>query len=355
MQSVKNKKKTLALKYRPKTFDDLTEQTSIKLILEEQIKTNTFKNGYLFFGAAGTGKTTSARIFASMINGGEGRPYEIDAASNNGVDNVRAIIEQAKTRSLETKYKIFILDEVHMFSKGAWNAMLKLLEEPPTNTIFIMCTTEDDNIPATILSRVQRYDFNRISFDGIVKRLKHILNYENEEKRYDDDGNFICDENYYEVDDEAIEYIAKVADGGMRDAITSLDKCLSFNSSLTIKEVTEVLGTVNYSVMFDITDNIYEQENMNASLRIQEIYNSGVNLKQFMRLYRDFLVDVLKYIKTKSYKDINIPSTYEIPYTTEHYAFIYDLLKSIMAIIAECKKEQNPRPFIEAAIITMEV
>ena len=173
---------SLAVKYRPTTFDDLTEQSSIKTILTNQINAGEIKNGYLFAGGAGTGKTTSARIFASMINKGKGVPIELDAASNNSVDDIRRITEDAQTQSLDSEYKVFILDEVHSLSSQAWQAFLKTLEEPPTKSIFILCTTNPERIPQTILSRVQRYNFQRISHEGIVSRLKHIIELENNEE-----------------------------------------------------------------------------------------------------------------------------------------------------------------------------
>ena len=165
----------LALKYRPHTFSDLTEQSAVVKILTNQIETNTIKHGYLFVGAAGTGKTTSARIFANMINKGSGEPIELDAASNNSVDDIRRIIEEAQTKSLDSEYKVFIIDECHSLSNQAWQAMLKTLEEPPSKSIFIFCTTDPQKIPNTILSRVQRYNFQRISQEGIVQRLLYIL------------------------------------------------------------------------------------------------------------------------------------------------------------------------------------
>lgn len=170
---------SLAVKYRPKTFNDVTEQGATKAILREQLETDTVKHSYLFCGGAGTGKTTCARIFANEINKGEGNPIEMDAASNNSVDDVREIIQQAKTKSLDSKYKVFLIDECHSLSNTAWQAMLKLIEEPPAKSIFIFCTTDPNRIPKTILSRVQRYDFQRISHQGIVNRLKYILDKEN--------------------------------------------------------------------------------------------------------------------------------------------------------------------------------
>lgn len=169
---------TLAVKYRPKTFDDVTEQESVKIILQQQLESGEIKNAYLFCGGAGTGKTTCARIFANDINGGEGNPIELDAASNSSVDDVRNIIQQAKTKSLDSEYKVFLIDECHAISNTGWQAFLKLIEEPPAKSIFIFCTTNPERIPRTILSRVQRYDFKKISQSGIVNRLMYILDNE---------------------------------------------------------------------------------------------------------------------------------------------------------------------------------
>lgn len=173
--------KALAIKYRPATWEDVTEQTSTTTILQQQLRSGEVKNAYLFCGPAGCGKTTCARIFANEINKGEGNPIELDAASNNGVDDVREIIQQAKTKSLDSEYKIFIIDECHALSNSAWQAMLKIIEEPPAKSIFIFATTDPQKIPKTILSRVQRYDFQRLSNSGICDRLKYIIKKENED------------------------------------------------------------------------------------------------------------------------------------------------------------------------------
>ena len=168
----------LAIKYRPKTFTDVTEQEEIKIILQQQLKNKEIQHCYLFTGSAGTGKTTNARIFANEINEGQGNPIELDAASNNSVDDMRKLIEQAQTKSLNSEYKVFIIDECHMITTQGWNAILKLIEEPPAKSIFIFCTTDPERIPKTILSRVQRYDFKRISQQGIVRRLQYICEQE---------------------------------------------------------------------------------------------------------------------------------------------------------------------------------
>jgi len=170
---------SLAVKYRPQSFESICGQTSVRKILQHQIETNTVKHAYLFCGSAGCGKTSSARIFANEINHGQGEPIELDMASNNGVDDVRNIIQQAQTQSLDSEYRVFICDEAHAVTPNGWAAFLKTLEEPPKKSIFIFCTTNPEKIPSTILSRVQRYDFHRLSQHAIVERLRYIIDSEN--------------------------------------------------------------------------------------------------------------------------------------------------------------------------------
>lgn len=333
--------KALALKYRPKTFDDLVEQGPIKQILEEQVKTGSHQNCYLFTGGAGTGKTTSARIMANEINKGQGTPIEIDAASNTGVDNVREIIADAKFKSLDSEYKVYILDEVHMLSIGAWNAMLKILEEPPAKTVFIMCTTDPQKIPATIISRVQRFDFRRITFKGILDRLEYILMNEKEV-----DGSI-------EYQKEALEYIAKLADGGMRDAITLLDKTISYNSELTVKTVVEALGTADYDTMIELTESIIGKDVNGIIGKIEQAYRSGVDLKQFMKQYSWFLLDVYKYYLANSFHYMQVPLTYEteIKELTKQPQLIIELLEEVMELNNLIKWEPTPKPLIESTLI----
>lgn len=346
---------SLAVKYRPKTFDDVVEQKSIKLILNEQLKTGTHKNCYLFTGGAGTGKTTCARIFASQINGFKGNPVEIDAASNNGVENVRDIIDNAKFKALDAQYKVYIIDECHMLSTGAWNAMLKLIEEPPAQTIFIFCTTDPQKIPATILSRVQRYDFQRITHAAIVERLKYILQRERWEL-FQGDGADLGDPPNYDFEPEALEYIAKLVDGGMRDAITLLDKCISYSSEVTLKNVIEALGTVNYNDMFLLTEAIFEMQTQNAIILIEQIHRSGVDLKQFIKQYTYFVLDLCKYGLLNNFEYLQIPSIYYDKmkeYNETAFAFFKVLLDSMIKLNATIKWETAPKPLIEATIILL--
>lgn len=165
---------SLATKYRPKDFSEIVSQTSVIKILERQIETGNIKNAMLFCGASGCGKTTLARAFANRVNQGVGTPIEIDAASNSGVDNVRAIVKEASERSLSGKYKIYILDECHSFSTTGWQAWLKCIEDPPAYTIFIFCTTDPQKIPQTILNRCQRFNITRISTLDMAARLEYI-------------------------------------------------------------------------------------------------------------------------------------------------------------------------------------
>ena len=331
----------LALKYRPKNFSDLTEQKAVVEILTNQINTNTIKHGYLFCGGAGTGKTTSARIFASMINKGSGEPIELDAASNNSVDDIRRITEEAQTKSLDSEYKVFILDEVHMLSNAAWNAFLKTLEEPPAKSIFILCTTNPEKIPATILSRVQRYNFQRISMQGVIDRLLYILEQENEE----------ADVPGLDWDIQAVDLIAKIADGGMRDAITLLDKCLSYSNDLTVQNVINALGVADYDTMFELTAFLSER-NINGMLNlITSVYESGMDLKQFIKDYFEFILDLNTYKHTESMDSIKLPINYETnleEITIYEWQCIISLLQILVDLMNEIKWVQNPKSIIIA-------
>lgn len=352
-------KQALALKYRPRVFDDLTEQESIKTILSTQIRTGTIKNGYLFTGPAGCGKTTSARIFADMINNHKGLPIELDAASNNSVDDIRSICEQAQTRALDSEYKVFILDEVHVLSNQAWQAMLKTLEEPPMKSVFILCTTNPEKIPQTILSRVQRYNFQKIGLDGIVQRLEYILKAEADEFCDTHGNDFMSVDEYmseggYEWEPEALHLLAKLANGGMRDAITLTDKCLSYSHHLTEANVVAALGVADYGVMFELNNSLFTENSTECLRIIDDVYNSGIDLKQFMKTYFEFVLDVRKYELLRSFSHIKIPTTYEeelSSYGDAEYGVMEKLLKELLDLNHQIKWEKDCKPYIEARML----
>lgn len=334
--------KALAIKYRPTDFSSLTEQSAVVTILTNQIETNTIKHGYLFCGGAGTGKTTSARIFANMINKGAGTPIELDAASNNSVEDIRRLCEDAQTQSIDSEYKVFILDEVHSLSNQAWQAMLKTLEEPPAKSIFIFCTTNPEKIPQTILSRVQRYNFQRISLLGVMTRLQNILIWEKEE------GQNIT------FDIEAIQYIAKIADGGMRDAITLMDKCLSFSSDLTVENVIKALGVADYNTMFDLNNAFFENDKTKLIKIVSDVYSSGMDLKLFIKNYFEFLLDLNVYCLTKDLTMTKIPEIWvdEMKsYGSHEWSVSNNLLTYITDLQSSIKWEQNPKAVIIAKFI----
>lgn len=352
---------SLAVKYRPTSFNDMTEQSAIKDILENQIKTKTFQHGYLFTGPAGTGKTTSARIFANMINDGKGNPIEVDAASNSGVDNIRQIIEDAKRKPLDAEYKIFIVDECHSLSNGAWQALLKTLEEPPKFTIFIFCTTDPQKVPATILSRVQRYNFQKISNEGIVKRLNGIILEENREIIEDAGGSQDASNDIewakhegiscIDCDEDALEYIAKVSSGGMRDAITLLDKCLSLSHDVTLENVLKTIGSEDYTTFITFLSALESKVKVSAVRIVENVYNSGKDVKQFMKDFAKFILEVEKYALYKNFDYISLPNTLENELEQLIDDSLFDVMDFVVSLNSKIKWENEPKTLIELSIL----
>ena len=334
---------SLSVRYRPESFNDMTEQSAIKDILENQIKTKTFQHGYLFTGPSGTGKTTSARIFASMINDGKGNPIEVDAASNSGVDNIRQIIEDAKRKPLDSEYKIFIVDECHSLSNGAWQALLKTLEEPPKFTIFIFCTTNPEKIPATILSRVQRYNFQKISNEGIVDRLNMIL-----EKESDEIDNISCKLNW---EQDALEFISKVSSGGMRDAITLLDKCLSLSHDLTLENVLKTIGAEDYNTFITFLSALEGKIKVSAVRIIENVYNAGKDVKQFMKDFSKFILEVEKYTIYGNFDYVNLPNTLESSLEQLNSVDLFNVMDFVVSLNNQIKWENDPKTLIELSIL----
>lgn len=286
-------------KWRPQVFADVKGQDHIVKTLQNQIGSGRIGHAYLFCGTRGTGKTTVAKILARAVNCEhpvDGSPcgecpscrqiaagtslnvVEIDAASNNGVENIREIREQVQYPPTEGKYRVYIIDEVHMLSTGAFNALLKTLEEPPSYVIFILATTEVHKIPITVLSRCQRYDFRRITLDTITARLKELTEAEN-----------------MPVEDKALRYVAKAGDGSMRDALSLLDQCAAFHfgETLTYEHVLDVLGAVDNSVFRDLFHAIRENRTKNCILKLEEMVVQGRELSQFVVDFIWFLRNLL--------------------------------------------------------------
>ncbi|MGL6202037.1 MAG: DNA polymerase III subunit gamma/tau [Lachnospiraceae bacterium] len=286
-------------KFRPTTFEDVKGQDHIVSTLKNQIRANRIGHAYLFCGTRGTGKTSVAKILARAVNCEQpvdGSPcgecesckailkgtlmnvIEIDAASNNGVDNIRSIREEVEYRPAQGKYKVYIIDEVHMLSIGAFNALLKTLEEPPEYVIFILATTEAHKIPITILSRCQRYDFKRISIDTISARLNDLMTQEQNQ-----------------TEEKAIRYIAKAADGSMRDALSLLDQCIAFyyGETLTYENVLEVLGAVDTDVFSQLLRELLKNDVSNVMKILDELIMQGRELAQLAADFTWYLRNLL--------------------------------------------------------------
>ena len=297
-------------KFRPDEFEDVKGQDAIVRTLKNQINADRIGHAYLFCGTRGTGKTTVAKIFAKAVNcehpvdgspcgecamcksiaaGTSMNVIEIDAASNNGVDNIREIREEVTYRPTEGKYKVYIIDEVHMLSIGAFNALLKTLEEPPSYVIFILATTEAHKIPITILSRCQRYDFKRISIETIAARLRELI-----------------DKEGWDVEDKAVRYIAKMADGSMRDSLSLLDQCAAFymNETLTYDHVLEVLGAVDTEVFSRLLRQLLAMDVHQVIETVDELVMQGRELSQLAADFTWYLRNLLLVKSSDNMEDV---------------------------------------------------
>lgn len=326
---------SLSVRYRPRTLDECVGQSSVVKIIKRQIETGQFKNAMLMRGASGCGKTTIARIIANMINEGCGEPIELDAASNNGVENVRQIIRDAQERSIDSKYKVYILDECHCFTAAAWQAFLKCIEEPPKYTIFIFCTTDPQKIPETILNRVQQFTFTRIPTDLIKQRLAYV-----------------CRQEGFTNFEESIDYIAKISEGVMRSALTYLDKCASHSSDLNINNVLEALGNYSYETFFDLINFMIDGNERDVLKIVSDFYDQGNDLKLFVDQFLNFCMDVTKYALFKSPDVTRIPLSMEnqlqgatnFDNAAKYYTYVIDKLLVLKNML---KSDSSPRSTIE--------
>ncbi|RGH39949.1 DNA polymerase III subunit gamma/tau [Firmicutes bacterium AM41-5BH] len=351
-------------KFRPTTFEDVKGQDHIIKTLQNQIKADRIGHAYLFCGTRGTGKTTVAKIFAKAVNcehpvdgspcgecamckaiaaGTSMNVIEIDAASNNGVDNIREIREEVAYRPTEGRFKVYIIDEVHMLSIGAFNALLKTLEEPPEYVIFILATTEVHKIPITILSRCQHYDFHRITIDTIAGRMNDLMEIEQ-----------------VDVEQRAIRYIAKAADGSMRDALSLLDQCIAFylGQKLTYDNVLEVLGAVDTDVFSRLLRNIIARDVPRVLDTVEELVMQGRELSQLTADFTWYLRNLLLVKTSDNMEDVLDVSSENLQQLKEEAQMIeVDTLLRYIRIFSELsgqmKYATQKRVLLEVALIKL--
>ena len=351
-------------KFRPSTFEDVKGQDHIVTTLKNQIRADRIGHAYLFCGTRGTGKTTIAKILARSVNcehpvdgspcnecptckailaGVSTNVIEIDAASNNGVDNIREIREEVAYRPTQGRYKVYIIDEVHMLSTGAFNALLKTLEEPPSYVIFILATTEANKIPVTILSRCQRYDFRRITIDTIAARLSELMEKEG-----------------VDVEEKAIRYVAKAGDGSMRDALSLLDQCVAFHygSLLTYDNVLEVLGAVDTEVFSKLLRRLLDMDVHAVIETVEELTMQGRELSQLAADFTWYLRNLLLAKSSDNMEDVLDVSTENLAQLKEEAQMIEnDTLIRYIRIFSELSNQlkyaTQKRVMMEVAFIKL--
>lgn len=349
-------------KYRPKIFSDVVGQEHIVSTLKKEIETGKVSHAYLFTGSRGTGKTTCAKILSKAVNclhPVDGNPcneceickgidsgaildvVEIDAASNNGVDSIRDIRDEINFTPASCKYRVYIIDEVHMLSIGAFNALLKTLEEPPAHVKFILATTEVHKLPVTIVSRCQRFDFKRVSPEAMKERME-----------------FIADSEGFTADDEALSLISRIADGGMRDALSLLDQCAGHGKEITADVVCEVAGMTGKDHLFSLGDCAAENNSGKALEIINELHSNSCDMERLcsdlINHFRNLMI--VKTVKDSS--DILVCTTQEAQqyktqsgkFTLENILYCISLLQQSMANI---KKGVNRRIEIEMVMIKL--
>ncbi len=351
-------------KFRPSTFDEVKGQDPIVKTMKNQIKAGRIGHAYLFCGTRGTGKTSVAKIFAKAVNcehpvdgspcgecascraiaaGTSMNVIEIDAASNNGVDNIREIREEVAYSPTDGRYKVYIIDEVHMLSAGAFNALLKTLEEPPSYVIFLLATTESQKIPVTILSRCQRYDFRRISQDTILDRLMELTGAEQ-----------------VDAEEKALRYIARKGDGSMRDSLSLLDQCIAFylGEKLTYDRVLEVLGAVDTDVFSDLLRKILRGEVAGTIRTLERLIMEGSDLSQFVNDFTWYLRNLMLLKSSDDMEEVLDVSSENLVQLREEAALVRsDTLIRYIRIFSELsnsiRNATNKRVLVEMALIKL--
>lgn len=344
-------------KYRPSNFDEVVGQQPIIQTLKNAIVQNRIAHAYLFCGPRGTGKTSIAKIFAKMLNcedesnkpcgkctnckmvqnGSHPDIIEIDAASNNGVDEVRNLIDKVKYAPMQGKYKVYIIDEVHMMTTGAFNALLKTIEEPPAHVVFILATTEPNKVIPTIISRCQRFDFNKVSQKDIEKRLS-----------------IVCKEEKIEIDPEAISLIAQLSDGGMRDSLSILDQCIAYcSSNITVDNVREIYGVLTTSDIGKLFEHLYAHEVDALIQQIQECSDKGMDLK---RLTSDFITllkesIILDYSSNSQLVSNTHKEVIEKYLLKSPSPFRFNVLNELMDVFNKYNYASNVLDYLETALL----
>ena len=345
-------RKPLALKYRPSTWSEVVEQDAIKTILASELKTGNLKRCMLFTGPAGCAKTTAARIFAGEIESVKSNIVEINCADHTGVDDVRSlVIEPSKVRPLTGSYKVFILDENHMLTPQSQNALLKLLEEPPSYCVYILCTTDPQKVLPTIMSRAVRYDFQLISHKGIMDRLNFIL----QSEKADPEG--ISVESWQQ---EALDLLAVSSGGHMRNAVVNLEKTLSFTKNITVHDVERVLGVTSYDILFNILNCLLAKDSANLIASLDALVKSGMDLKLFVKNFLAFVLEVNKYVILttngcdKAMEYSTLPLSFESrlrSYNVTHKEPLKLILNTLVSLNSSLKWETDVRPVLETELL----
>lgn len=338
-----------ARKYRPLGFDEVVGQEHITTTLKNAIESNKLAQALLFCGPRGIGKTTCARIVARMINGFEEKAevnslniFELDAASNNSVDDIRNLIDQVRYPPQFGKYKVYIIDEVHMLSNQAFNAFLKTLEEPPSYAIFILATTEKHKVIPTILSRCQIFDFNRIQVSDISQQLKKI-----------------ADREKIKVEEEALHLIAQKADGALRDALSIFDLMVTFSSGeeVTFKDVLSNLHILDYDYYFKVADGLLTENISEPLLLLDEILRKGFDGHNFIAGFSEHIRNLLVAQDARTVELMEVPDVTKKKYVDQAKAASPSLLLSWLNIASQCdlnyKMSKNQRLLVELALMKM--